>query len=115
MANVYNAQPIRIDTTFVSWKTNQTLNTANLPSTLQNPGPIKAQPGLQVYQMLWKTPGASASFTVSDPIDGTVLFSSTTPAAFVGADPYWQFTVPLQWRDFSVTISAGTLEIFRRP
>jgi hypothetical protein len=114
MANSYNSLPIRIDTTFVSWEASQTLNTGTLPSTLQNPGPINAQWGLQIYQMLWKAPGASASFTVTDPDDGTVLFNSITPAAFVGADPYWFFQAPLQWRDFSVTISAGTLHIWYR-
>lgn len=111
MANSYNSLPIRIDSPFTSWRNGQTLNVGTVPGY-----PFPRQPGPQVYRIVWKNPGASASFSVADPIDGTILFDGTTPAAFAGSDPYWEFSPPLQWRDFSVTtISSGVLEIWRRP
>jgi hypothetical protein len=114
MANSYNSNPLRIDTTFTQgWRSLQTLNTGNSPATLQQPNPSPRQWGFQVIELVWNNPGANGAILVTDPVDGTVLAMSDTPVGYTGGDVY---VTPLRntWRDFKVSISAGTLFIFYR-
>lgn len=106
MANSLNTNPIRIDSSVVSWRNSQTLNVGTIPGYTS-----PRQWGIHVTEIAWVNPGASASFTITDPNDNTILWQGHTDAAFAGSDPFWPFAEPLTWRDFSVTISAGTLMI----
>ena len=99
MANSYNSNPIKIDSNLASgWRSVQTLNTK--------------QWGIQVTKVVWNNPGASASFSIVDPTDSTVLLQGNTPASYVGPDPEWDFVDSAKWRDFKVTVSAGVLLIY---
>lgn len=112
MSNSYNSLPIIIDTDFVSWRNSQTLNTGNLPATIQNPGPIKRQGGLKITKVVLMTNGTTAAGTVNvtDPIDSTILFTGivtlSAPAGVITTQD-WQKNMPL-WRDFSVTGCTAT-------
>ena len=98
------------------WRSLQTLNTGNLPTTLQQlSGAVTRQWGIRVFKVVWKNPGASASFSIVDPKDSTILLDDTTPGSYAGPSPFYDFGEhPATWRDFQVTISAGTLEIWYR-
>ncbi len=115
MANSYNSQPIRIDTTMAAgWRSLQTLNTGNSPATIQQPSPASRQWGFQVQELYWNSPGASSSIVVTDPNDGTILAMQDTPIGYTGGDID---IVPIRrtWRDFKVQISGGgTLFIYYR-
>lgn len=96
------------------WRSLQTLNVGNLPTTLQQTsGPVTRQWGIQVMELVWNNPGAGASVLVVDPIDNTVLASMDTPAGFTGADIDITPT-RRTWRDFKITISGGSLQIHYR-
>jgi hypothetical protein len=116
MANFYNSNPIRIDTTFAvgtSWRSLQTLNTGNSPATLQQPNPSPRQWGIQVVELYWNSPGANGALLVTDPNDGTVLAMQDTPAGYTGGDI--DITpITRKWRDFKVQITSGTLYIHYR-
>jgi len=111
MANDYNSNPIYIDTTFTGgWRSKQTLNSG----TLRGYGTTPAQPGIRPTQITWVAPGASGSYSVTDPNDSTVLAKGTTPASYAGPDPEYTFPATTTWRDFNVTISDGELLIYYR-
>lgn len=115
MSNSYNSNPIRIDTSFTSWRTLQTLNTGKSPATIQNPNPSIRQWGIRPTKIVWSDPGDSASFQIVDPNDGTIFLSDDTPTGFVSQNPMYDFTgSTATWRDFNVTINGGTLYIFYR-
>lgn len=107
MANSLNSLPIIVDTDFVSWRNTQTLNTGNLPATVQQPGPIRRQFGLKIAKLVLMTNGATTAGTISitDPIDSTILetfnVTTTAPAGIITTQD-WADNMPL-WRDFSVT------------
>lgn len=111
MANSYNSNPIYLDTDMTSgWKAAQTLNTGNLPTTIQNPGPIPRQFGIRVSKVLLTANGTTVAGTVliADPNDSTVLLSIpvTTTQAPIEID----FAEHLaSWRDFKVTGLTATV------
>lgn len=110
----FNSCPIVITSSMAAgWRSLQTLNTGNSPATIQQPNPSPRQWGINVTELQWSNPGASASFLVVDPIDGTVLASGETPVGFSGIDPD---ITPIRrnWRDFKVSITGGTLYIWYR-
>lgn len=111
MANTYNSNPILINTTYTGgWRGKQTLNTGTTPGYT-----FPAQFGIRVFKVIWMSPGASASFSVTDPNDSTILLEDATPASFAGSSPEYDFeNAAASWRDFNVTISAGTLLIYYR-
>jgi hypothetical protein len=106
MANSYTTNPIIIDTTFT------TGYRANATSLFPLANPL----GLAIYKVIWKTPGASASFSIQETSDSLVLLSGSTPAAYAGPDPVFDFEeMNIIWRNFKVpTLSAGTLYIYGR-
>lgn len=112
MANNYNNMPIYIDTVMTQgWRASQTLNTGNLPATLQNPGPITRQWGIRVTKIEWTGIAAlNHRVIVTDPVDGAVKFQ-TTAQSLVDA----QFDVVdkgFTWKDFKVsTLDSGVLLI----
>jgi hypothetical protein len=109
MANNLNQNPIFVDTSFVSWRASQTLNTGTSP----NGAP--AQPGIRVMSIAWSAPGPDATFVITDPNSGITLFRGYTDSNFTGPDPFWSFdAASLTWRDFSVTLSTGVLLIYYR-
>lgn len=107
MANSLNSLPIIVDTDFVSWRNTQTLNTGNLPATVQQPGPIRRQFGLKIAKLVLMTNGATTAGTINitDPTDNTILetfnVTTTAPAGIITTQD-WADNMPL-WRDFSVT------------
>src|SRR5271156_3653681 len=105
MANQYNANPIRIDSSFTGgWRSLQTLNTGNMPLTIQNPNPVKRQFGIRPVKIVWSDPGDNASFQVTDPNDGTILLQDDTPTGYTGTSPIYDFIgMTATWRDFNVT------------
>lgn len=107
--NTYNSQPIRIDTSFTSWRNSQTLNTGTIPGYS-----APRQWGIRPVKVVWTNPGDDASFIITDPNDGTALLQGDTPTGFIGPDPQFDISPAVMWRDFSVTINGGTLLIFYR-
>jgi len=106
MANSYVTNPIIIDTVFTTgFRVNATALFA-----LTNPM------GLGISKVIWRGPGASASFSIQETSDNLVLLSGSTPASFVGADPVYDFdAMNIVWRNFKVpTLSAGVLHIYVR-
>lgn len=107
MANFYNSNPIRIDTTTTSgWRSLQTLNTGTIPGYAS-----PRQWGINVVELVWNSPGANGALLVTDPVDGTVLAMNDTPAGYTGGD---LSLTPIRrnWRDFKVSITSGTLFIW---
>ena len=111
MANNYNSNPQRIDTTFTGgWRSKQTLNTGTTPGYTS-----PAQWGIRPFKIVWADPGADASFQITDPNDGTILLEDDTPSGFTGHNPQYGYSnASGTWRDFNVTITGGTLLIFYR-
>jgi len=106
MANSFTSNPIVIDTTFTNgYRVNAT-------SLFAAGNPM----GLGIFKVIWKTPGASASFSIQETSDSLVLLSGSTPAAYAGLDPVFDFeNMNIVWRNFKVpTLSAGTLYIYAR-
>ena len=115
MSNSLNAFPIRVDTTFTSWRNNQTLNTGKSQPTIQNPNPSLRQWGIRPTLVIWTDPGDNASFQITDPNDGTILLQDDTATGFIGPNPKYDFIgQTATWRDFNVTITGGALLIFFR-
>lgn len=114
MANSYNSLPIIIDTDMTSgWRANQTLNTGNLPATVQQPGPIVRQFGIHVPKVALMTNGTTVAGTVNivDPIDSTVLWTYNVPAGAtagtIKSEDWEEFMA--SWRDFKVTGVTATV------
>lgn len=110
----FNSNPIIITTNMAAgWRSLQTLNTGNSPATIQQPNPSPRQWGIVVTELYWNNPGASASVLVVDPVDGTVLAAMDTPVGYTGGD---LSITPIRrtWRDFKVSISGGSLQIYYR-
>ena len=111
MANSYNSNPIYIDTDIATgWRANQTLNTSNLPTTLQQfSGTVTSQWGIRVIKLQVVAANASpvaGTVTITDPKDSTQLFefANTVTSATVGQvlfESDVNFSMP--WRDFIVT------------
>ena len=102
MANVYNSNPITLDTDMTSgWRANQTLNTK--------------QWGIKVAKLAITANGtvATGTINVADPTDGTVLYTIQipTPAATAPFTPIFvDFETTLAaWRDFKVTGLTATV------
>ena len=109
MANSFKTNPIIIDTVF----TNGFRVNANVaPALFSAANPM----GQGVLKVIWRAPGASASFVIQETSDDMVLLAGNTPASFVGADPVYNFEASNNvWRNFKVpTLSAGVLYIYYR-
>jgi hypothetical protein len=106
LSSALNANPIVTVAdaeTASGWRAAQTLNTGSIPGYTS-----KRQWGLQVYKIALvansATP-AAAQITVSDPNDGTVLWSAanTATAATIGEVLLNEhLTSALKWRDWKV-------------
>jgi len=97
--------PIYLDTDMAAgWESLQTLNTANLPATIQNPGPISAQWGIRItkIQIIPNGVTAAATILIVNPDDNSVLFKYpvTTTQAPVEVD--FENNFP-NWLDFKAT------------
>lgn len=115
MANNYNNNPILIDTVMASgWRASQTLNSGNLPATLQNPGPITRQWGIRVVKIEWTNiASAGDKIIIVDPVDSTVKFQAT--AQSLDDKLYDVVDSGMPWKDFKVsTIGSGLLLITYR-
>jgi hypothetical protein len=106
MANSYVTNPIVIDTTFTNGFR------ANATTLFAAGNPM----GLGVSKVIWRTPGASASFSIQETSDSLVLLAGNTPAGYIGQDPQYDFeAMNIVWRNFKVpTLSAGVLYIYVR-
>lgn len=111
MANSYNSNPIILDSdTSSGWRSLQTLNVGNLPTTLQQAAPVTRQWGIKPYKVLLIANGTTVAGTVSvvDPIDGTNLIDppigvpagQATGTVITRED--FQQALPA-WRDFKVS------------
>lgn len=109
MANSYKTNPIVIDTVFTD---GFRVNANVAPALFAAGNPM----GLGIAKVIWRAPGASASFVIQETSDDLVLLAGNTPAAFVGADPVYDFEASnFVWRNFKVpTLSAGVLYIYVR-
>jgi hypothetical protein len=124
MANSYNSQPIIIDTDTASgWRSLQTLNTGNLPTTAQQlSGAVTRQWGIHVPKLVLMTNGTTVAgtVTISDPNDSTVLWTSPVAAGVTAGiikSEDWS-EAWASWRDFKVTGVTATvtkLLIWYRP
>src|SRR5437660_1373773 len=114
MANALNANPIIIDTDFVSWRATQTLNTGSLPGYT-----FKRQPGIHVTKLMLESNGTTVAgvVTITDPLDSTILWTSNVivtagAAGTVLDEDDFQGHFP-GWRDFSVTgVTATVTKLF---
>lgn len=118
MANTYNSLPIIINTTMASgWKSLQTLNTGNLPTTIQNPVGIPRQFGFQIVKVVWegRTVSQANSFTIVDPNDATVLLQDSVADGAATAPIQYDEVNGQKWRDFKCTgITSGNILIYYR-
>lgn len=117
MANVYNSNPIKLDTVMASgWRALQTLNPGNQPATAQQlSGPVTRQQGIRVSQVVWTGMTAQAhTFSILDPNDSTILLTGVAGASLV--DQIYPFNdAPMQWRDFKLSqITSGIILIWYR-
>lgn len=106
MANSFVTNPIVIDTTFT------TGFRVNATSLFPAGNPM----GLGISKVIWRAPGASATFAIQEFSDSLVLLQGGTPAAYAGVDPVYDFDgMNIVWRNFKVpTLSAGVLYIYVR-
>ena len=101
MANSYAVNPIRIDTTFQSYK-------AQVATTL---GTLFT---LIVTKLRWVGPGAVGAVVVDDPQGGEQLAFIQNSSAN-GPDIEVDFSAsPRLWRDFSVVIPSGVLFVYTK-
>jgi hypothetical protein len=99
MANNYVANPIRIDTSFQSYK-------AQVAATL---GTLFT---LIVTKVRWVGPGAVGQLVIDDPQGGEQLAVMSNSSA-AGPDLEEDFSAsPRLWRDFSVVIPGGVLFVY---
>jgi hypothetical protein len=117
VANSYNSNPLIFDTdTTQGWRSLQTLNTGNLPTTAQQlSGAVTRQWGVRVTKIVLESNGTTVAgvVTVADPNDGTILWNSGVAAA-AGAtgtiltreDFADHFPA---WRDFKITGLTATV------
>jgi hypothetical protein len=98
MSNVYNSLPILIDTDVsTGWRANQTLS-HNTYAT-----------GLRITKIALAvgTTSSAGTVTITDPIDGTILYGPMTVDASVAVGSILFTdnldTQSLMWRDFNVT------------
>jgi hypothetical protein len=101
MANNYVVNPIRIDTSFASYK-----------------GQVAATLGtlftLIVIKVRWVGPGAVGQVDIVDPQGGEQLCALQNSSAN-GADIEEDFSAsPRLWRDFSVNLPSGVLFIYTK-
>ncbi|SRR6266704_5958391 len=118
MANSYNSMPIILDTDIATgWRANQTLNTGNLPSNIQQTsGAVTRQWGIRVTKVEVISNGVTiaGTVTITDPKDGTVLFPPVNVPANAGASGTviqredFENHFPA-WRDFIVTGLTATV------
>jgi hypothetical protein len=98
MANIYTQNPIRIDTSFASYK-------AQVAATL---GTLFT---LIVTKVRWVGPGAVGQLVIDDPQGGEQLVAIQNSSAG-GPDLEEDFSAsPKLWRDFSVIIPSGVVFI----
>lgn len=125
-ANVYNTNPIiyQVDTdSSHGWRSQQTLNTGNLPSNAQQTsGAVTRQWGIQVTQLVITaqaqgTATVAGDIIVQDPQNNNVLFQVGVGAAML-APVIIPFALSSgKWRDFyvtGVTTTKTQLEIWYR-
>jgi hypothetical protein len=101
LANNYAVNPIRIDSSFVSYKA----QVATLLGTLFT---------LIVTKVRWVGPGAVGQVDISDPQGGEQLCALQNSSAN-GPDIEEDFSAsPRLWRDFSVNLPSGVLLIYTK-
>ena len=118
MANLYNYNPIVLDSTMASgWRALQTLNIGTI--TLTSPSgvvtTVPAQRGLWVTKVIWENPTTVGhTFSISDPnVAATVLLAGACGVA--GQDVEYDFVNAAQWRDFKLThLDSGKIFIWYR-
>lgn len=107
--------PIIYDTDNASgWRSQQTLNTGNLPSTIQQlSGAVTRQWGIKVTKVELHTNGTTVAgaVTIADPNDSTVLYTYNVPAGatagIINTQDFWGRLS--EWRDFKVTGLTATV------
>lgn len=111
MANLYNQNPLSLDTVMASgWRALQTLNTGTLPGTT-----FSAQPGVQVVKIVWTGIVAQTHKVILvEPNSSIVLFTAVAGSTL--ADQVYDFSnQAATWRDFKLTqIDSGVLNIWYR-
>ena len=117
MANVYNANPIKLDTVMASgWRALQTLNTGNLPANAQQvSGSVTRQWGIEVVKVQWTgMTAAGHTFSIIDPNDSTILLQGQAGTTLT--DQLYDLAGNAsKWRDFKLSqISSGILFIWYR-
>jgi hypothetical protein len=101
MANNYVVNPIRIDTSFQSFKAQVALTLGTLFTLI-------------VTKVRWVGPGAAGQLVINDPQGGEQLVALQNSSAG-GPDIEEDFSAsPRLWRDFSVVIPSGVLFIYTK-
>jgi hypothetical protein len=101
MANIYNSNPIRIDSSFASYKS----QVASLLGTLFT---------LVVAKVRWVGPGAVGQLVINDPQGGDQLVVLSNSSAN-GPDLEESFdAAPRLWRDFGVSLPSGIVLIYTK-
>ncbi len=101
MANLYNQNPIRIDTSFASYKGQVALTLGTLFALI-------------VTKVRWIGPGAVAELVIEDPQSGVQLCALQNSSAN-GPDLEEDFSAsPRLWRDFSVVLPSGVVFIYTK-
>lgn len=101
MANIYNQNPIRIDTSFASFKS-------------QAAALLGALFTLIVTKVRWVGPGATGELVIDDPQGGEQLLVMNNSSAN-GPDLVEDFSAsPRLWRDFGVSLPSGILLVYTK-